>query len=171
MRLPIAFITLALLAGCATHQPLSALPQSKDEYQLNRKALAEKYPDIATYSAQWRGWSPNFPPEEDVVARLGKPERIERNWWYVVSEVVGWAAVGFDPIMAGVILAVTPDIPKRYYFDKENYCIEATMARTLFNGYQPHMQSWSWDENKKKCKAGDGGHAPDAVAEADRIAH
>ncbi len=170
MRLPIAFITLALLAGCATHQPLSALPQSKDEYHLDEKALAEKYPDIATYSAQWRGLPANFPPEEDVVARLGKPDRIERNWWYPVSMVVCLAVVGFDPLIAGVVLAIRPDIPKRYYFEKGNYCIEARIDRTFTSGYRPYMSSWSWDENKEKCKAG-GERAPDAVAEADRFAH
>jgi len=144
-----------LLAGCATHKPLTALPKSTNEFTENKEYLANKYSDIVTYEKRWRGFSANYPLEENIVNHLGSPKKIKRDWWYPIVMVGTIMAVSTDPITWGItlglVLAVRPDMPKTYYFEKERYCIATKIDRTFVSGYKPYMVSWAWEENKEKC--------------------
>lgn len=152
MRLILVFFMSALLAGCATNKPLTALPESTNEFTANKEYLVKKYPDIATYEKRWRGFSPNNPLEENIVSHLGSPKKIERDWWYPIVMIGIGVAMSAPPVVWGIVLAVRPDTPKTYYFENEGYCIEAKIDRTFVSGYKPYMLSWAWEKDKEKCK-------------------
>ncbi len=128
------------------------MPESTAEFGASKEYLVNKYPEIAANEPKWRGFSPNWPLEENVVNTLGQPKKIERDWGYPIVMVGTLVAISAEPIVWGIMLAVRPDTPKTYYFEKDKYCIEAIIDRTFVSGYKPYMVSWSWEENMEKCK-------------------
>ena len=152
MKVVLLIVISLVSAGCATHAPISKLPDSEIDYKLGKNELVKKYPDIAEYETEWRGFSPNWPLEKDVVEQLGAPIKVERDWWYPVVVIGTALAINAGPFTWSVLIAMRPDTPKIYYFEKDNYCIKAAVDRTIVNGYEPYMYSWEWEENSSDCK-------------------
>ncbi len=150
MRRIIVASIFFILAGCTTNKPLTALPESNDEYSLSVEELSEKYPDIPKYEKTWRGFKPNHPPEENIVEHLGEPDYKKRNWWYPIVMAGTLVVIGADPLFWGFILALRPNIPEIYYYEKGNHCIKIPMDRSIATKYQQRMISWEW-LNKKEC--------------------
>ena len=138
------------LIGCS-RKPLVELPKSTEEYQLNKKELVQKYPEILTYENKWRIFFPNYPAEESIIKELGTPDKIEKDWWYPIVMIGTLVAIQAQPIVWGITLLTRPDIPKKYIYKKEDYCIKVFIDRTIFHGYRKYMQSWEWQEKNKDC--------------------
>lgn len=152
MRIMFAFFTFMALFGCATFNKPLKLPESISEYTESKEVLVKKYPDIATYEKQWRGFFVKFPLEENIVKQLGSPKKIKRDWSLYAIIAGGYLVIGANPISWVIALAIIPDTPKTYYFEKERYCIEAKINKSPLTAYKPYMLSWTWEENKDKCK-------------------
>jgi len=139
-----------LLIGCS-RKPLVELPKSVEEYQLNKKELVQKYPEISKYEDEWRIFFPNYPAEESVIKELGSPDKVKRDWWYPIIIVGTLVAIQSQPIVWGIALFTRPYIPKRYIYKKEDYCIEVFIDRTFIHGYREYMHSWKWKEKNQGC--------------------
>ncbi len=148
MKTPITILISFLLAGCATN--LTSMPISEENYSLGKKELVQQYPDIAKYEEKWRGLIPDVITQNEVTEHLGEPVRIEREWWYPTMMVGALLALNAGPAAWGIVLATRPDTPKKVYFQKHGYCVEAQIDRTILNLYEPIM--WSWSEDQTKCE-------------------
>ena len=153
MKVVVVILMSIFSIGCATHHNISSLPTSNDGYKLSKGELVSKYPEIAEYEKVWRGFSPNFPLEKDVIEQLGEPEKVKRDWWYPVVMIGTALAINASPFVWGIVFAVRPDTPKLYYFEKGDYCIRAGIDRTFISGYSPYMTVWKWEENSDECKS------------------
>jgi hypothetical protein len=115
-------------------------------------ALKQEYTDIEKYQDHWRGFIPDVVVESDVIDHLGEPVNTQRNWWYPAVMIGTLAALSAHPVTWGVVFAIRPDAPKKVYFKKQDYCVEANIDRTFINGYEPVMYSWSWSKDQELCK-------------------
>lgn len=148
----VVVVLLALSAsGCATHHPISKLPQLNSDFDVTKSELIKQFPDIEKYEKEWRGFYTNYPLEKNVVARLGEPKRIERDWLYPITMIGTALVLNASPLVWGIVFAIRPDTPKRYYFEKGSYCVETKVDKTFVNGYEPYLTSWKWRENAEQC--------------------
>lgn len=151
MRIFLVIFLSIFIVGCATNKPLTSLPESVADYSLSRNNLTNSFPEIASYEERWRGFSPNFPTEKNLVDRLGEPKKIKRAWWEAIFMVGYLAAISADPIVWAIAFALRPYPTKTYFFEKGSYCVEAKIDKSISTGYESRMISWAWNENKEKC--------------------
>ena len=140
------------IVGCATNKPLTLLPESGADYSLSKSELSNKHPEITSYAEHWRGFSPNYPTEKNLLDRLGEPIKTEKHWSEPILTVGVLAAISADPIVWVFMFALRPYPSKTHLFKKGSYCVEAKIDRSISTNYEPRMISWMWNENKESCE-------------------
>jgi hypothetical protein len=151
MKLIKVLIVLIFLNGCASTYPLGPMPKKHEDYLLSMSELRKKYPDIAIYEKEGRSPFDNHPLEGNLVEVLGEPTKIETLWGTPITGVVTLLALNAQLLTWGIVIAIHPDAPQKYYFDRGKYCIEARIFRFPFTMYSKAMNSWKWSEDKDKC--------------------
>lgn len=151
MRIFLVIFLLFFIVGCATNMPLASLPESAADYSMSKNDLTSNYPEIASYEKRWRGLSPNFPAEKNLVDRLGEPKDIKRAWSEPILTVGLLVAISADPIVWAIIFALRPYPTKTYFFEKGSYCVEAKIDKSISTDYESRMTSWAWKKNKETC--------------------
>jgi hypothetical protein len=152
MKYLLCLLVFALMTGCASTTTFTALPKEEQEFLLPKQQLSEKYSEIPTYEKRWRGFTKQLPTEQSLISELGEPRATRKNWLSPVATVVLLAALQAQPIVWGLVIAIRPDVPEKYYFKRGNYCVEANMDRTFIGFYTKHMTSWDWKENAETCE-------------------
>ena len=141
---------ILLLTSCITHNGFTKLP-SDEEFVKPKSYLKNKYKDIALYEEGFRGFSPNWPMEKELVKHFGEPDKVIKNWKEPAIYVGTLLALSADPIVWGIMFALRPVPSKTYIYKKGNYCISAHVNYDAFNGYEDYMTYWEWIERKDKC--------------------
>lgn len=150
----IIFVLLSLfvcvLAGCITTAPIQKLPTTTEAFQMPPDKLRAEFPEIAEYEKSFRGFIVNTPYSDQLISAWGEPGHIKTDWVYPVT--MGATLVGcgfvFGPapalITAGAVVAIRPFPNERYYWRKDDYCIEAVIDRVIVNSYKESLATWKW---------------------------
>jgi hypothetical protein len=152
MKKLLSIFCILFCSGCATTRPIGFFPTKDEEYLLPKKELVKKYPEITVYEKTWRGPFTNYPPKQNIIKLLGEPTKTRLGWEYPLIMGGTLLVLHSSPIVWGIVIAIRPDIPQSYYYEKGNYCIVVSIDRTIASFYSQYMSSWKWMEDKQRCK-------------------
>lgn len=155
----IAGIASVLLTGCITTNNFQDIPKEPHEFRLPPSELHSKYPEINAYERSFWGFSINTPLATDLISAWGEPKEKTKDWGYVAGMgaalvyIGATSSAGATIFITGLVVAIRPSPPVRYYWVKENYCIEAYIDNAVlvendnaFSGqpYAKRVVSWKW---------------------------
>lgn len=141
-----------LLNGCSSISKFQNLPMEPADFNLSSEDIRSKYPEIALYEKDFRGFSYDTPLAEELIDKWGQPKKVVSKWDYFAGMGAilagGFALGGAGPvIIAGTAAyAIRPFPPEHYFWIKERYCIESVVDRTIEHPYVRRVVYWKWHE-------------------------
>jgi hypothetical protein len=133
----------------------------KSDFEICKKDLTLKYPDIAKYEERFRwDYSEELPKIDHVYSSLGIPHQSETSWksytGLIIGGIIGASMAGVEGIIGGIILFGPQHIASNVVVNKEwkigNYDIKAQVFYPAEVLYEGRLSYFSWTEvETRKC--------------------
>jgi len=145
----IVIFCLLALSGCSTIRTIGPLPTKDNEFTQPLDELRIAYPEIKNYEHE-SSFFGHCTDINDVIAKLGKPNEIQTEWFQVpiIAVPIGLLSGGPGGVAVVVIgYGMYPKQPKNYVWLRGNYKITARVLVDISCRYNTRIHMMEWIRN------------------------